>query len=101
MVVVANVCSRKFSALVYHLVDEHSAPNSAWKSSSEAASRRRLILSPSVLGVRERSECISMGMDTRPFHSLLSGLLEYKIGEGNMSEEVCCCKDMILLPRLI
>jgi 1-acyl-sn-glycerol-3-phosphate acyltransferase len=38
---------------------------------------------------------------TRQAYSLTAGLLRYKLSDGNVSEEVCYWKDMMLLPHLI
>ena len=37
----------------------------------------------------------------RQTHSLTAGLLQYELGDGDVSEEVCYWKDMTLLPHLI
>ena len=38
---------------------------------------------------------------TRQTHSLAAGLLQYELGDGDVSEEVCYWKDMMLVPHLI
>jgi 1-acyl-sn-glycerol-3-phosphate acyltransferase len=37
----------------------------------------------------------------RQTHSLTAGLLQYELGDGDVSEEVCYWKDMTLVPHLI
>jgi 1-acyl-sn-glycerol-3-phosphate acyltransferase len=37
----------------------------------------------------------------RQSHSLTAGLLQYELGDGDVSEEVCYWKDMTLVPHLI
>ncbi len=37
----------------------------------------------------------------RQTHSLTAGLLQYKLGDGDVTEEVCYWKDMTLVPHLI
>lgn len=37
---------------------------------------------------------------TRQTHSLFAGLIQYKLDDGNVSEEICYWKDMTLVPHL-
>jgi 1-acyl-sn-glycerol-3-phosphate acyltransferase len=38
---------------------------------------------------------------TRHLHALTAGLIAYELADGNVSEEVCYWKDMILVPHLL